>query len=353
MLRFLATVVLLVVLTGPAIAAPTTAAPRHFVEPHETLITDQLNVRAGEYQYYKVSLNRGETLAARFRVSGGVNQKVAVYLLNLDNFNRFAAGAQFSYYEGTSGVVRQFGEYRFRIPETNVFYLVVDNRGALMLGRKVDLYVYRVFPEPTQASIAETEKLAKFYEMLKSMFVFTDFSIAYRHCGIENAWSNPNITMCIELEQMLKKQKLDQAFMYVMFHELGHSLLNVWGYPLHENEDVADEFATVFMILLNKQDAALAAAQWWAADASKDAAVAKLWIDDRHTISPQRARNIVRWLNQPHQLLVKWQKILVPNMTTEALSKMAEGKASWIDRQLIAGELRKRGAQAVGASLTQ
>lgn len=61
--------------------------------------------------------------------------------------------------------------------------------------------------------------------------------------------------------------------------------------------------ATVLALLIEKDEVALQAAQWWAQAGSRQEALDKLVIDDRHTVSPQRARNIVHWLNQRKELL--------------------------------------------------
>jgi hypothetical protein len=72
---------------------------------------------------------------------------------------------------------------------------------------------------------------------------------------------------------------------FVFFHELGHTLLREWGYPLWDNEDAADEFATAFMMMGRQQQGALQAAQWWSSEIKTTDAVAKIWVDDRHTLS--------------------------------------------------------------------
>lgn len=50
-------------------------------------------------------------------------------------------------------------------------------------------------------------------------------------------------------------------------------MMRLWGLPLSDNEDVADEFATVIMILAKQQQPALQAAQWWATQTSQQEAL--------------------------------------------------------------------------------
>ncbi len=68
-------------------------------------------------------------------------------------------------------------------------------------------------------------------------------------------------------------------------------------------------------------------------------ALNKLWLDDRHTLSPQRARNITRWLNQREALLRRWQKVLVPNLQTPVLTSLDKATDTWIDHDFVRSEL--------------
>jgi hypothetical protein len=162
------------------------------------------------------------------------------------------------------------------------------------------------------------------------------------HCGFENAFSDPNITICIELIEDLANKDLDSALAFILFHELGHTLLGDWGLPLSDNEDVQDEFATVLCLMAEAKESATAAAQFWANLTSEEEALSKLYIDDRHTISPQRARNIVNWISQQDELLRRWQKMLIPNMQSDALRELDKETDPWISHELIRSELKRR-----------
>ncbi len=320
--------------------------PNVYVEASIPLVREAVTVNPGSYVFYKLPLTRGTTLVAEFKVEGGLNNTLDVWLLDLVNFQRFSRGQTFSYYRGTSGTIRDIGKYTFPIAQTNIYHLVLDNRQALLLPRNVRLYAYGVMPGPTGDSIQRQKAIGNLYEALRQLLSFPDFRIFVRHCGLENAFSDPDITICIELTESLGERGLPAAGTFVFFHELAHSLLRLWEYPLWDNEDVADELATVFMILFKLQQGALEAAQWWASHTSEQQAVAQLWVDDRHALSPQRARNIIRWLNQEEDLLRRWQKILVPNMQTRALVALDREGFRWIDHQLIRGELARRQVSA-------
>jgi hypothetical protein len=74
-------------------------------------------------------------------------------------------------------------------------------------------------------------------------------------------------------------------------------------------------------------------------------AVAKIWIDDRHTLSPQRARNIVHWLNNGHELVPRWQKLFLPNMQTQLLQGLLRNPEGF-DKEAVRAELSRRGITA-------
>lgn len=234
--------------------------------------------------------------------------------------------------------------------------LIIDNKQPLFGFTRVKVYVYGILPEINSgANSIEQQKaienlktfkkvMEDFYQLTKKFFIFPDFRIEVRYCGFENAFSDPNITMCKELIESLVDQGLEKAVVFILFHELGHTLLRLWNYPLWNNEDVADEFATVIMLLSNQETIAFDAAQWFASRTSVQEAMDKLRADDRHTLSPQRARNIINWLNQSDELMRRWQKIFVPNMQTETLKSIDKDiKTPWIDHKLIRAELAKRG----------
>ena len=98
----------------------------------------------------------------------------------------------------------------------------------------------------------------------------------------------------------------------------------------------------VICLLAEAKESALAAAQFWANSTSQDEALSKIYVDDRHAVSPQRARNIVRWVSSPDELLRRWQKMMIPNMQTEALKELDKETAPWINHELIRSELKRR-----------
>jgi hypothetical protein len=312
-------------------------------EPSQVEVNQTVQVGAGQKMTYTLPLTQGSVFVARFQVSGGANDKVNVWLVDTSNYQRLLAKQQFSYFKGVSGTIRGTGNYSFRIPQTDNYYLVVDNSTAWMLPRTVKLYCYALLPLASAQTLALQGQLNSQFGKLGELFKFSPLVIYIRHCGMVNAFSNPNITLCLELIETLAEQHLDQALSFVFFHELGHSLMRLWGQPLWDNEDAADEFATVCMMLGKLDQGALQAASWWASQTTEQEALNKIWLDDRHTLSPQRARNIIRWLGQRDELIQRWSRVLVPNMQTKVLLKEFGDSTPTLDRETVKTELQSRG----------
>lgn len=184
--------------------------------------------------------------------------------------------------------------------------------------------------------------LQAMYSQLKQGFIFPDFQTSVRHCGVVNAFSNPNITLCAELLEEFQAKGMMNAFVFVYLHELGHTLMRQWDLPLWDNEDAADEFATAFLLMGNQKKIALDSAQWWQSEgATTQDAVAKIWMDDRHSLSPQRARNIIRWANNANDITERWQRVFVPHMQTTTLQSMLNDPAV-SDKDFVRSELSRR-----------
>lgn len=320
------------------------------IESSRLLVDERLEVAAGSYSYFELRLSGGTKLVTKFAVSGGFNNRLHVWLLDLHNYQLFQSGQRYSYHESSSGTVEHLAQYTFTIPATGLYYLIFDNRHALMLSRTAHANVYAIERTPGPEHQKDSDLYDALYnQFLRRLFEFEEFDVTVRVCGMENAFSNPNITMCRELIDRNESQGIAGANIFVFFHEVAHSLLKIWGYPLWDNEDVADEMATVLAVLIKKEELALQAAQWWASSGSRQEALSKMVIDDRHTISPQRARNIVNWLNRKGELLQRWQKIWVPHMTQEALIAMRDSHDEWVDKQLVLKALDGRAKPAATA----
>jgi hypothetical protein len=66
-----------------------------YFEPSQTLIRQTVQVPAGRVSAYNFTLEPGTTLSADFRVSGGANDQIKVWLVDAVNYQLLMAGQQF------------------------------------------------------------------------------------------------------------------------------------------------------------------------------------------------------------------------------------------------------------------
>ncbi len=229
------------------------------------------------------------------------------------------------------------------------YYLLLDNRHAAWLGRNV---TYRIdYMEKVDA--AEQKELKQQFELLyaaiKEEFVFPDFNVHITPCGEANAFSAPDITMCTELLMEMVAKDRGNALAGIFLHELGHTLLNIWGMPGFDNEDIADEFAAVVMLSDDASDSGAVVLSdmitWFSEHNSKAQAMAILVAGDRHAPSIQRVRNLERIMENPAPVIERWNRLLYQHMTPKALERIASRPTANDDPQLARQILGLKGAE--------
>lgn len=239
-----------------------------------------------------------------------------------------------------------------RIPAAGNYYVLVDNENGTA-ERHYSLEITAgVESNPDRDAVKQkiariNTQFDQFEQNLRRYFMFDDLTFRLARCGTANAYSNADtIVICAEIGPKLREVMGDDAkaldaLHFAMIHEVGHVLLQQWGYPFHDNEEVADEFATALLLLFEQGERARSQAEYFSRiPAAKEFAL-KRSRDDRHPLSQQRARNILGWLGDP-TLLKRWQKIFIPHLQTEVLAAMTRSDKPWIDRELVAQELALR-----------
>ena len=110
-----------------------------------------------------------------------------------------------------------------------------------------------------------------------------------------------------------KTGKQPGALVGIVYHEVGHSLLSLWGLPGHNNEDTADEFAV--QLALRTPNEAKIIDQFASFFESGDPWMeARVMIEqgDRHSLGVQRVRNIRSALKAPKELTDRWNELTYP-----------------------------------------
>lgn len=314
------------------------------IEAKEQTATLRGEVAAGDaYTGRLRNLPKGASLSIDITVSG----EIRILLLDPEDARRWPAVEQ-PLFEGNTSDRMGFA---LKVPRSGHYFVILDNRD----GDAARTFTLRIqgSTEGLSQSAVESDvqrahdELAKFKQKLREIFVFDELTLRVGRCGTENAFSGDNVvTICAEVGPMLLKRLKDEkkaqdALNFMMLHEIGHVLLRQWGYPFFDNEEVADEFATVLMVMFNHKERIHSVTELFQSFDPERELQLKRERDDRHPLSLQRARNIKGWMEDP-DLVRRWQKILVPHMETDALQALQWRPKSWTDADAVEDELSRR-----------
>jgi Putative metallopeptidase len=232
---------------------------------------------------------------------------------------------------------------REQVSSDGAHYLALDNSYAALIKKDTRATVV------TRKTLSSDEvaKIRAGFMNIQAILIATfegsDFNIFVKPCGQSNAFSSnrtADITLCSEFIHDMSLQRNTGALVAVLLHEYGHSLLNRWGEPGSNEEDMADQFAMA-MLLRNGDSGRRLLQEWigyWLRQDSRAEAQYQLQRGDTHTLSIQRARNIQNTMNLPEEFIRRWNKMLYRHMTRDALDKLIAkpGKSDDIDLALEA-----------------
>ncbi len=130
-----------------------------------------------------------------------------------------------------------------------------------------------------------------------------DVGLGMAECGEPNAFysgKDKQLTICYELFAFLIElfegdtERVAGTFTFIIFHELGHAVIDVYELPaVGREEDAADQLATLLLIKGADDDGASAIA---AAEFFGRISGGQLNFADEHSLNEQRLFNILCWL---------------------------------------------------------
>ncbi|MBL4783064.1 MAG: hypothetical protein JKX92_12555 [Porticoccaceae bacterium] len=235
--------------------------------------------------------------------------------------------------------------FKYDVSKDGSHYLVFDNGYSLMNVKRGS------YNAMLTAALTEKQRLpleamfSKIPEGIGEIFRVEPFNAYLKPCGEKNAYSNTatgDIVFCSELFFPLIMKRREGAVMGIMMHEVGHTLLSLWGMPNFDNEQTVDEFAMVFLYMDGSQEKAFEWLAYFEEHNSAQQAAFKLTHDDRHPISIQRARNIKRILRNPKPVIDRWNNFLYPHMTDKALNDIISNAGKYGNVELAKKTLLNR-----------
>jgi hypothetical protein len=270
--------------------------------------------------------------------------EIVVAIVNSDGYARYPSGSRPLFL----GQVDDRLAFSIKIPATDHYYLVLQNRSTTD-SRSATVMIRAARGEEVGQLEAADRMLEKFESQLHQLFVFDPLPVEVKRCGTHQMFgSSPGIVLCAESAQSLynilgDKTLAGDTMGFAIFQIVASELLAQWQ-PLQdpkEQETKADEFATVFSLMLKREDRLKTVATYLIDNPTITAAMIKFFDNDRHLFTVPRAKTVLRRLDDP-DLLLRWQKVLVPHMQTALLQKLQQHPTAWTDVSLVEKELANR-----------
>ena len=292
----------------------------------------------------KGSLN--DSYRITINANNAIYKDITAYLVDATNLRLFEQGYQYrgiGYQRAMAPFVIQGGTQT-----AELHYLVLDNRFAAFIAKKLKLTIEASLTLDQANRQAIEKAFASAYLGLKQNLIFPDFNIRVEPCGQVNAYSETfgsgDIHYCTEMISHAFSNNNQGAFVFILLHEVGHSLLGLWGIPGNNNEDIADEFATYIMMSGGPSGYAMLdrSLEFWQNRDSTAEAMNMLKNGDRHSLSIQRVRNIKENIQRGVSFIKRWNQLIYPHSTTEALNKVIQNPKHGDDVDLARSILAQR-----------
>jgi len=287
-----------------------------------------------------------DTYLIKINAANAIYKDITAYIVDQDNLSLYQNGYQFR------GIGYQKAIAPFSIQgstgTTGSKFLILDNRYAAIIAKKVNISIEARLP----LDLAERQRIensfSQLYANLKSNLIFPDFNIRVEPCGQVNAFSESfgtgDIHYCTEMISNLARTNNQGAFAAIFLHEFGHSMLGLWDLPGNNDEDIADEFSTYMLMSSGPSGYALLdrSLEFWQNRDSRSEAEYMLKNGDRHSLSIQRIRNIKDNMQMGEAFIKRWNTLIYPHTTDNALNKIINNPSFGDDIVLAKTILKQR-----------
>jgi len=300
------------------------------VEASVTLTRESLALPANSVATYEYVLEEGSDLVVSVRLARWRRDPLRIWLVDEGNFRRLEAGESFEFLEPGTGMIRREAQIEFRVAEAGRYYIVLDN-SLSTLQRDLDVYAYARSEKPSPADVVARNFYQAYFDALADLMDIGDIQVQVRRCGQINAYSIGSlVVICRELDNILSATASPGVRLFVLLHEISHSLIAEWGYrSIVRNQFIVDRLAAALFAMVDVTSSADAAALWFANDF---VGANNSPFDERLGMSRARARRIAAWLQEDGDLAQMWtRRIVVPRLCTTAIEKLVT--AEHLDEQ--------------------
>lgn len=321
-----------------------------FVSPVMNTDATRQDYVVGPGQYVVVPLPGKGSPRDSYRITinatNAIYKDITAYLVDDANARLFQQGYQYrglGYEKAMAPFVIQ-GTTQTAGPH----YLILDNSFAAFISKKLNISIEASLPLDPSDQQKLSSSFSAMYTSLKQNLTFPDFNIRVEPCGQVNAFSETfgsgDIHYCTEMITNILGTNNQGAFIFIFLHEVGHSLLGLWGIPGNNNEDIADEFATYIMMSGGPNGYAMLdrSMEFWQNRDSAAEAMNMVKNGDRHSLSIQRIRNIKENVQRGTAFIQRWNQLLYPHSTTGALERIAQNPKHGEDDKLARSILEQR-----------
>mgnify|MGYP001048057761 CR=1 FL=1 len=283
----------------------------------------EIEIQPRELRYFRI-LPENENFVAGLETRINVGSpfpNISAFICDEHNLNLYKNGNEANCF-GMSKGNNQFS-FKANRYSPSEHYLVLDNRYALFIKKHVNVSIYAHINLPSEMVHTLKSSFEEMLTLIHYLFIAPDFDLNLASCEQENAFSatkDGDITICSELIYGSLENK--GAFVSILFHELGHTFMNLWGLPHYSNEKTADEFA-IAVLLMSENDGEKYIYDWIKWFENRQSAEGELiaaYNGGQHPLTVQRINNIKNILANRSDFLKRWSKVLYPHMTNEALN---------------------------------
>lgn len=300
------------------------------------------DIQGGKWKSVRLrDLPKDTVLAVKVESNG----EMVVSFLDYRNYQSFSKTSRPLF----QGIVKKRLSFSIVIPSKGDYFIVLDNRSGKE-PRIVGLMVIAAKGSVDRIKSAE-EDLRRFESQLHQIFIFDPFPIGIKQCGSPKAFVDESgIFLCTEyvhhLYEILKDfGRTKDVLSFSIFHEAARILLTKWDHPSSDIEEMADELATVLMVMFNQEERVIDIGEYLVKNPSICESMEKIFQDERHPLSFDRAQNLLNLMRDPNNLALKWQNFLVPHMQTILLRILKIKPTPWTNLPLVEKELLKRSSK--------